>query len=84
MPFNEIVELIEIFFDSGWFAKLINTFQNGNEPIINEVKQIMLVSRIKMSGFLIFFFTIIFVKSDWNSCFDLLFLKKFLKRLVML
>jgi hypothetical protein len=51
MPFNEIVELTEIFFDSGWFAKLINTFQNGNEPIINEVKQIMLVSRIKMSGF---------------------------------
>lgn len=27
IPFNEIVEFTDIFLDSDWFAKLINTFQ---------------------------------------------------------
>jgi len=36
IPFKEIVELTEIFLESDWFAKLINTFRDGNEPIIKE------------------------------------------------
>jgi hypothetical protein len=27
IPFKEIVELTEIFFDSDWFTTLLNTFQ---------------------------------------------------------
>jgi hypothetical protein len=66
MPFKEIVELTEIFLDSAWFAKLINTFLTSNEPIINEKKQKKRVRRIKFYTFL--FYTTVFVKSNLNSC----------------
>lgn len=57
MPFKEIVELTDIFLDSDWFAKLTNTFQNGNEPIINEKKQIMRVRRIKFCYFFTLYYS---------------------------
>ncbi len=42
IPFNEIVELTEIFFASDWFAILTNTLQNSYENIIYEEKDIKL------------------------------------------
>jgi len=42
IPFNEIVELTEIFFTSALFAKLTNTLQNSYENIIYEDKEIKL------------------------------------------
>ncbi len=42
IPFNEIVELTEIFFTSALFAKFTNTLQNSYENIIYEDKEIKL------------------------------------------
>jgi len=42
IPFNEMVELTDIFFPSDWFAIFTNTLQSSYENIIYEDKEIKL------------------------------------------
>lgn len=57
IPFNEIVELTEIFFDSVWSAKLINTFQNIIEHIIQERKRIFPVRSFQKLDFFTLYYS---------------------------